>query len=445
MNTLRGRLYAALGVCLLGFALVLWLAGNRLLEALAHDLVAAQLEDAATALLAAVDFDPQGRATLGRAGPEYEAPFSGHYFVVRAGTAEFVSRSLWDESLVFQTPTVGGVVFARRSGPRGQPLLVRSAAYVKQNHPIVVAVAADLGPVARYRQGLAALMLGGTGALVVALGVAQHLVLRVSLAPLERVRAALQALQNGSAVRLDERVPGEILPLAREVNRLLATLARRLARSRHALGDLAHALKTPLQLLDDDLTRLPGADAHVRDARERARQIAALVERELRRARLAGRGLNAARFRFLEDLDDLCATMQQLHRDRRIEVLRDAAPPLYGDREDLHELLGNLLDNACKWARCRVRVEIAAAASLRIVIADDGPGIADEAKDLALVRGTRLDETRDGHGLGLGIVADIVAAYGGRIDFARDAQLGGLAVTVELPLTEPAPTGMAET
>ncbi|MGE3771746.1 MAG: sensor histidine kinase [Gammaproteobacteria bacterium] len=434
MSTLRGRLYAALGVCLLGFSLVLWFAGNRLLDALARDLVAAQLDDAAAALLAVLEIDAQGRPVLGGTAPEYDTPFSGHYFVVRAGGREFVSRSLWDESLAYAPPTVGRVVFAQRSGPQGQPLLVRSAAYVKQDSQVEIAVAADLGPVATYRQRLAALMLAVTAALIVALALAQHLVLRVSLRPLGRVRAALQALENGSAARLDEQVPGEILPLVREVNRLLATLTRRLAHSRHALGDLAHALKTPLQILGDDLAELPADNEHVRDARERTARIGALVERELRRARLAGAGVNAARFRFDEDLDDLCATMRQLHRDREIEIRRCGPLAAYGDREDLHELLGNLLDNACKWATRRVRVEIASGTALRIVVADDGPGIADESLDLALARGARLDETRAGHGLGLGIVADIVAAYAGRLDFARDAALGGLAVSVELPL-----------
>jgi len=443
MNTLRGRLYAALGVCLLGLSLLLWFAGNRLLDALARDLVAAQLDDAAAALLAVLDSDAQGRPVLGATAPEYDTPFSGHYYLMRVGGQEFVSRSLWDESLGFDPPAVGEVEFARRDGPQGQPLLVRSATYVKQAQEVAIAVAADLGPVATYRQRLAALMLTFTGVLVVALALAQHLVLRVSLRPLGRVRAALQALDNGSATRLDERVPGEILPLVREVNRLLATLTHRLARSRHAIGDLAHALKTPLQLLGDDLAQLPAGDEQVRDAREQSARIGALVERELRRARLAGAGANAARFRFDVDLDELCATMRQLHRERAIEIVHHRPVAPYGDREDLLELLGNLLDNACKWATRRVRVELDAGTALRIVVADDGPGIADESVALALARGARLDEARAGHGLGLGIVADIVAAYDGRLDFARDAALGGLAVSVALPLNDGADSDKA--
>jgi len=435
MNSLRARLYAALGVCLVVFSLVLWFAGNRLLEALAQDLVAAQLDDAAAGLLAQLEFDAEGRLVAGSTAPEYDAPFSGHYFVVRADGRELVSRSLWDETLAFSAPSIGEVNFARAGGPQAQPLLLRSAAYLKQGRRIDLAVAADLGPVARYRERLAALMLGVTAALVVALALAQHVVLRVSLRPLDRVRGALQALEEGSAVRLDERAPVEVLPLVREVNRLLATLTRRLAHSRHALGDLAHALKTPLQALNDDLAQLPQDDEHVQDARERSARIGSLVERELRRARLAGLGASGARFRFDTDLDDLCRTMRQLHRARQVDLVHHGLPAPYGDREDLLELLGNLVDNACKCAVSRVRVEVVAGAPLRLVVADDGPGMSEEAVAQALPRGARLDERRAGHGLGLGIVSDIVAAYEGRIDFSRDTALGGLRVTVTLPVS----------
>ena len=140
MNSLRARLYAALGVCLVVFSLVLWFAGNRLLEALAQDLVAAQLDDAAAGLLAQLEFDAEGRLVAGSTAPEYDAPFSGHYFVVRADGRELVSRSLWDETLAFSAPSIGEVNFARAGGPQAQPLLLRSAAYLKQGRRIDLAV-----------------------------------------------------------------------------------------------------------------------------------------------------------------------------------------------------------------------------------------------------------------------------------------------------------------
>ena len=433
MKSLRGRLYLALGACLLGFSLLLWAGGNRLLEALARDIVAAQLDDAADALLAALEIDAAGVASLTTTAPEYARPFSGHYFAVRIAGQELRSRSLWDEPLGYGEPAIGSVVVHDRVGPQHQPLLLRVAGYIKHERRVTIAVAADLAPVETYRRRLGMLMAGLTATAVLALALAQHFVLRVSLRPLDRVRAALQALDTGAAARLDEAVPGEVLPLVREVNRLLATLTQRLLRSRHALGDLAHSLKTPLQLLTDDLAQLPDDSEPVRDARERTATIGALVERALRRARLAGTGAGTARFRFDDDLDELCATMRQLHRARTIEICRGAIGIVHGDREDLQELLGNLLDNACQWARQRVRIEVVAADGVQVVVADDGPGMAADFVEQALARGGRLDETRRGHGLGLGIVSDIVAAYGGELRFASDAALGGLAVTVVLP------------
>ncbi len=274
-------------------------------------------------------------------------------------------------------------------------------------------------------------------------GLTQHAVLRVSFRPLARIRDAVAALGAGTTKRLSEDVPEEVLPLVREVNRLLQTLARRLARSRHALGDLAHALKTPLQILADDLARDPVIPAAAADAHAQAEQIAALVERELKRARLAGDSAPAERFAVPDDLGDLCATVRQLYRDRGIEIdyiVTGVVRP-FGDREDLQELLGNLLDNACKWARRRVRVRVAGRERIKITVSDDGPGIDSAAIAVALARGARLDESCSGYGLGLAIVGDIVAAYQGQIDFRRDAELGGLAVVVNLP-QEPDPADL---
>jgi len=227
-----------------------------------------------------------------------------------------------------------------------------------------------------------------------------------------------------------------VLPLVREVNRLLTTLSRRLARSRLALGDLAHGLKGPLQLLADDLASDPVPPAASADARAQAAQIRALIERELRRARLAGGGTPAERFMVPGDLVDLCATMRQLHRERELQLdweLKGEVSP-FAEREDMQELLGNLLDNACKWARRRVHIRLVAGDPLIITIADDGPGISPAARDTARVRGARLDESREGYGLGLAIAGDIVAGYGGRLALETDPQLGGLRAIIELPL-----------
>ncbi|CAN0398464.1 unnamed protein product, partial [Phaeothamnion confervicola] len=243
--------------------------------------------------------------------------------------------------------------------------------------------------------------------------------------------------ESGAAERLSENVPSEILPLVREVNHLLASLSRRVERSRHALGDLAHAVKTPLQLLQQALAAPTLAEPRLSDARSQAARIRDLVQRELKRARLAGATMPAQRYSAATQLPDLCATLQQVHRERRLTIDTDIATALapFGDAEDIQELLGNLLDNACKWAAQRVEVAISGDDSVLIRVSDDGAGLSEaEIADITR-RGVRLDEASSGHGLGLAIVSDIVAAYDGTLVFMRDPRLGGLCVEVRLPAT----------
>ncbi len=434
MRSLKARLQLALGVCLLGFALLLWFAGSRLLETLATDLIATQLVDDTEALLATIDFDASGAPQLSSVDPIFQQPFSGHYYALLIGDTVLTSRSLWDGELTVSSLPPGRVELRHRTGPQQQRLLVRTGGYRKGAQRFTLAVAADLAPVDSHRRRLGLAVVASAVGAALVFGLTQHAVLRVSFRPLARIRDGVAALEAGTTERLSEDVPQEVLPLVREVNRLLQTLTRRLGRSRHALGDLAHALKTPLQILALDLARdpvTPGAAA----ARAQAEQIAALVERELKRARLAGDSAPAERFALPGDLEDLCATVRQLYRDRALEidfVVTGVVQP-FGDREDLQELLGNLLDNACKWARRRVLVRVAAGDRIEIIVSDDGPGIQGAAIAVALARGARLDESRSGYGFGLAIVGDIVAAYQGQIDFRRDAELGGLAVVVSLP------------
>lgn len=441
MRSLKARLQLALGVCLLAFALLLWFVGSRLLETLATDLIATQLADDTEALLAALDFDASGAPQLSTVNPIFRQPFSGHYYALLIGDTVLTSRSLWDGELAVSPLAPGTVELLHLTGPQQQRLLVRTGGYRKGDQRFTLAVAADFAPVDSHRRRLGfAVVAFALGAAIV-FGLTQHAVLRISFRPLARIRNAVAALDAGTTERLSEDVPQEVLPLVREVNRLLQTLARRLARSRHALGDLAHALKTPLQILAEDLARDLVTPAAAVDARAQAEQIGALIQRELKRARLAGDSAPAERFAVPADLEDLCATVRQLYRDRELEidyVVTGVVRP-FGDREDLQELLGNLLDNACKWARRRVRVKVAAARErIEITVSDDGPGIDSAAIAVVLARGARLDESHSGYGLGLAIVGDIVAAYQGQIDFRRDAELEGLAVVVNLP-REPHP------
>ncbi len=222
-----------------------------------------------------------------------------------------------------------------------------------------------------------------------------------------------------------------------ELNRLLAQVELRLQRSRQALGNLAHALKGPLSVLTRTIDALPV------DAAERGRlntqltRVQTLIDRELKRARFAGEGVGQF-FNPREQLPELIEALQQMYRERDLEIVHGELPAgrLPFDHEDMLELLGNLMDNACKWAKQRVEVQLTRGADLQVRVADDGPGVTSDQYDKLMRRGGRLDEQETGHGLGLAIVKDLVSDYGGEMTFAKSA-LGGLEVSVTLPL----PTG----
>ncbi|WP_259332762.1 ATP-binding protein, partial [Pseudomonas sp. FW305-17] len=231
-------------------------------------------------------------------------------------------------------------------------------------------------------------------------------------------------------------VPSELQPLVDQINHLLTHTEDSLRRSRNALGNLGHALKTPLAVLislaaSERLQALPEVRAQMREQLE---QIQQRLARELNRARLAGDALPGAQFDCDAELPGLLATLGMIHGEGLL-LERDAPPGLLlpWDREDLLELLGNLLDNACKWADSEVRLGIAPTTEgYQLMVDDDGPGIPEAQRLQVLERGSRLDEQVDGHGLGLGIVRDIVEAWGGRIALL-ESPLGGLRVSIELP------------
>ncbi|MFZ1639854.1 MAG: ATP-binding protein, partial [Candidatus Contendobacter sp.] len=210
-------------------------------------------------------------------------------------------------------------------------------------------------------------------------------------------------------------------------------------RARHALGNLAHALKMPLTALIQLTDRPPPAgDAKGwwRDLRQQLQHIRTLTERELKRARIAGGGAPGQRVLLDREMADLLATLRRIHRAREIAIEVQIPPGsgFAGDRDDLLELLGNLLDNACQWAETVVRLTAGAdMENLWLRIEDDGPGCPPDQLEMLRQRGTRIDESRAGHGLGLAIAGDIVAQYGGTLRLGRSEDLGGFLAEVVLP------------
>lgn len=258
----------------------------------------------------------------------------------------------------------------------------------------------------------------------------------LGLRPLQRVRAALAMVREGTAQKLDGRFPAEIEPLANETNALIENNRRIVERSRTQVGNLAHSLKTPLAVLANE-GRLIGGDKG-RLIVEQASAMQKQLEHYLQRARIAAqRDSVVYRTPIAPALTRMVRVVGKLNPAARIELVLPQEEILFaGEREDFEEIVGNLLENAAKWANREIRVSLASAPATGdrgfvLAIEDDGPGIPEEKAREALKRGRRLDETKPGTGLGLAIVADLVAEYGGRLRLER-SDMGGLRAVVEL-------------
>ncbi|KAB2950664.1 MAG: histidine kinase [Rhizobiaceae bacterium] len=258
----------------------------------------------------------------------------------------------------------------------------------------------------------------------------------LGLRPLQRVRAALAMVREGTAQKLDGSFPAEIEPLANETNALIENNRRIVERSRTQVGNLAHSLKTPLAVLANE-GRLIGGDKG-RLIVDQASAMQKQLEHYLQRARIAAqRDSVVYRTPIAPALARMVRVVGKLNPDARIGLDLPQEEILFaGEREDFEEIVGNLLENAAKWAKGEIRVSLAPAAGTAdrafvLAIEDDGPGIPEDKAREALKRGRRLDETKPGTGLGLAIVADLVAEYGGRLGLER-SELGGLRAVVEL-------------
>jgi signal transduction histidine kinase len=369
-----------------------------------------------------------------RLSPGYQRPYSGHYFRIDFDAGHWRSRSLWD--LELPQPEEAGLHANFELEKTNQSLLLLHTEYRKFGQNISITVAQDYTPVKASFVLVQRIGLGlGLAALILIL-VLQRVTVRRALRPLDKARDQIFQLQQGQRSQLDDEVPVELEPLVAQINHLLAHTEDSLKRSRNALGNLGHALKTPLAVLMS-LAERQTLEQHpqIRETlRAQLQQIQQRLERELNRARLSGDALPGARFDCAAELPGLFSTLQMIHGDHLAlssEVALGLVLPW--DREDILELLGNLTDNACKWADSHVCLTITQdTQGYCLLIDDDGPGIPESRRDEVLGRGNRLDEQVTGHGLGLGIVKDIVEAWGGRIRLS-DSALGGLQVRIDLP------------
>lgn len=436
MSSLRHRLNRVVVVLLAGLFLQWFIADRTIVYVVEHEMEGRLRHDADT-LLASVQLSATGQIRCDPRSPGtiYATEYSGHYYVIDAFGQRIHSAS-FGETPPFEPPPIVTESIDHVIGPRGQPLLVLTTRADVNGGPVRLSLGEDLSPLqqdlSRFRLRFLALSLAVlAGAIAL-----QARELRWVLRTLDSIRVGVLQVQKHGTRMSTHDTPVEIRPLVDEINRLVAFVARRLQQSRTAIGNLSHGVKTPLaavfRLLDDP--RLASAPDLKRTIQEQADAIHVRIDRELNRARLAGEAPTAAMFDPHAELPALTRVLGQIHRDKPLAIQWTAPnASLPYDRQDLVELLGNLADNACKWARAQVRIEIRERNGFDIIVSDDGPGCS--TADLASLgtRGQRADESTPGHGFGLAIARDIVEFAGGHLAFARSETLGGLEVTAHFP------------
>lgn len=366
--------------------------------------------------------------------PRFERVYSGWYWQARDDAGrEITSRSLWDQRL--PVPDSGRLGLREIEGPRGQPLRIAARVVQLPNVPddVRVSVALDLagvhGEVARF-QTLLAISLATLGLLLLLLIGFQ---IRWALHPLRRLETNLRAMEVGQRSMLDTDLPEELARLARAMNQVLEHDEVLIERGRAAAGNLAHALKTPVSVMQTLCESLPSAQQ--RAFREELRRLDEAVRHHLARASAAGPSALGRGVDIHDTLEPVLSALSTLAERRGIRITRTLAVTgsIAVEHQDLQEVVGNLMENAVNWAQSQVTVTIEKIdGGVSIVVEDDGPGMSESEFAVALDRGGKLDERRSGSGLGLAIVKDLVGLYRGTLGLAHSPR-GGVRAEVFFP------------
>ncbi len=438
-------------VALAAAAIILTSLFQRTVENAFDDRLAAFL----VTIIEAVARPPAGQV----AGPinlveqRFEQQYSGWYWQIRRvsdGVPVLWSKSLFTDELVFPDPNAPvneeGHQSIAMTGPEGESIrVIRSVVALPgaslgagESYEVLVSGNATelAGDIAVFRNSVIVTL----GALGFGLIIAMLFQVRWGLRPLDKVRSGLAELRSGKRPRFDGPFPAEIEPLAKELNALLDSNQEIVKRARTQVGNLAHGLKTPLSVITNEARAGKGPFAE--KVAEQAELMKQQITHYLDRARIAaGVEVIGAVTEVEPVVGRLTRAMQRIHGERSLAISADvpAAARFKGEQQDFEEIVGNLFDNACKWAKGRVALSVAyeapkgdAPARLALKVEDDGPGLTPEQMKEATRRGKRLDETKPGSGLGLSIVCDLVGLYGGRLNLAR-SPMGGLSAAVDLP------------
>ncbi len=400
----------------------------------------AQLYDHLEELVAASEISLRGTLELTwvPSDPRFNRPHSGWYWqILRGNEVVAESASVWRRGLGIAEPNRdGSPAIQRFAGPGGEEVrgLVQNITLPEAETPFTFVVAGPVtdiaGDVREFTSKLV-ITLGVLGLCLVGAVLAQ---VRFGLRPLRAMQKALSDIRTGGRDRLPTGFPDEVQPVAHELNAVLDHNAAVLGRFRTQAGNLAHGLRNPLTVIRNEAREVKGDSGKV--LRDQVSVLTGLVERHLSQARIAGSGsVLGTRASVEKTAEDLRFSMQRLYGDRALDIRVGPMAGLWfkGDAEDLEEMMGNLMDNACKWARGQVVVTgEKSGEQLLIAVEDDGPGIPEDQMNDVLKRGRRLDETVPGSGLGLHIVQDIAELYQGGL-YLTPSPLGGVRAELELP------------
>ncbi len=381
--------------------------------------------------------------------PLFELPLSGWYWQVsrldRPKPETISSRSLWDRALPHldqqAEPERDGTRKSYVQGPEDQRLrLVERSVDLGDDGRFQVSVAGDASELDDEILAFDGAIATTFAVLAIVLLLTTLFQVRFGLAPLNRISRGLAAIRSGRAEKLEGAFPVEIAPLARETNALIDANREIVERARTHVGNLAHALKTPLSVMVNEASTRPD-DPLAAKVREQTDIMRDQVTRHLERARLAARvAVVGTITEAVPVVQAIARTMEKTHHGKNLAIGLDLPGDAHfrGERQDLEEMVGNLIDNACKWANSRVSIEMLleqpepSRQALRIVVDDDGPGLSPAQREQVARRGQRLDETKPGSGLGLSIVLELAALYGGALNLGT-APIGGLRAELVLP------------
>lgn len=447
MKSIEKSLNVSLSIGLSMIFIVFWLISVFSLHHLTEDYVVTRLHHDNDSIIEHLKVQPDKLSiNLNNINPIYSRLFSGHYFVVKAEQRLLKSPSL-DGYPLYLKPIGHNPEVYETLGPDNQTVLVRGYRTQLQNDTVMIYVAEDHSPIQHTIHIFDAVIAGLTLFSLIALYFLQHYLLQKGFNRLTPINKALAALNEGKAVTLNPNdYPTEVSTLIDSLNQAVGSASTLLEKSRQSNANLAHSLKTPLNILFQisDSPLLKDYPELQQTLSEQSQKILRLIERELKSARLASGMISMTPFllqagsnKASSDLEDLQTSFKQLYPSKVIHVENNSLQPqLPIEKEDGFELLGNLIDNACKYGHSQVKITFTQSNNKQLVIEveDDGKGVPPEALEQIQQRGFRLDETQPGHGIGLSIVKQIIHAYQGDIFFSH-SNLGGLNVKILLPLT----------